>query len=92
MDRRPELGPLDRIAHYRLNVADVEGITRRRDAMVSKGSPVKVGDTLPLLITAVHDQEHDEAHVSGQVVLDGEDTWWVRDVARGVKAGTFQPA
>lgn len=87
---------------YRLTASDAETVNRRRTsggaiarrltenppqwpkgAQAHIGEPVKAGDEFPLIIT----RRLENGRFSGQVILDGSDTLWVRDVPWGIGPG-----
>lgn len=85
----PDIG---RIVRYRLTEEDVRQINRRRTssqsirdrinegkwplgAQAHMGAEVNVGDELPLIITEVK-----PLTICGQVLLNGNDVLWVRDI------------
>lgn len=93
-DQKPSLG---RIVHYTLSEQDAEAINRRRDdaqahagehrdrrdgSQVHVGNEVKAGDVYPMVITRVWGPESKSA-VNGQVLLDGNDLYWVTSTAVG---------
>lgn len=47
-------------------------------AIIHIGNEVLAGDVVPLIITRIWDQNL----INGQVILDGNDTFWVTSVAR----------
>jgi len=92
---------LGRIVHYTLSEQDAEAINRRRkDARDSAasldktgyvahvGNDVSAGDVYPLIITKVWGGTPTSA-VNGQVLLDGNDTFWATSVAIGEGPRTF---
>lgn len=78
-----------RIVHYVISEADAAVISNRRidgapyemtkGVQMSFGNPIKNGDHLPMIMTAVFQNEYGEGipGVNGQVVLDGSDTFWI---------------
>lgn len=99
----PSIG---RIVHLRLSAECAKSINRRREdakcscignaalgCVVHAGNSVKEGDIFPLLITRVWaDQPTDQTAVNGQVLLDGNDTFWATSVAQGDGSGQwFEP-
>lgn len=78
-DRIPVRGE---VVDYTLDSNDVAQITGRRDAShghvagEARGSPVSIGDVVPMMITRVWGDTPGCA-VNGQAVLDGNDTLWV---------------
>lgn len=90
-----------RIVHYTLSEDDAARINkRRRDAETSEiakdesgvvvhaGNRVREGDVYPLVITRVWgDQEG--AAVNGQVLLDGNDTFWATSRKGGENQGDW---
>lgn len=90
----PSLG---RIVHYTMTAEDAEKINKRRkDAhyamdmhrtsangvMVHVGNDVKEGDVYPLIITKIWD-EGERASFNGQLMLDGNDLYWVTSTSIG---------
>lgn len=95
---------IGRIVHYTLCEQDAEAINRRRadaarnlaahreradGSIVHSGNPVKAGDVYPLVITRVWDDTPESA-VNGQVLLDGNDTFWATSVSHGEGERHFQ--
>lgn len=93
---------IGRIVHYRLTDKDVEQITRRRQdaknsldwhrsnrtgAQVHVGNPVVAGDVYPLIITKVMSDAPDFNAFNGQVMLDGNDSLWVKNISIGDAEG-----
>jgi len=89
---KPSIG---RIVHYTLSEQDADAINRRRtDAthtraaaqtsgfQVHVGNSVQAGDVYPLVITRVWGNTETSA-VNGQVLLDGNDTYWATSVSVG---------
>jgi hypothetical protein len=52
---------------------------------VYSGAPVQKGNAFPMIIT----RKNKDDRANGQVFLDGTDTYWVVDVARGDKQGQY---
>lgn len=92
-----------RIVHYRLNEDDAICINRRREhalahmeehrvrsngVQVHAGNHVKAGDTCAMIIVAVWGYTPDSA-VNGQVILDGNDCYWVTSRLCGEGPGTW---
>lgn len=87
----PSIG---RTVHYTLSEQDADAINRRRaDAplpsnhprdgrQVHVGNKVAAGQVYPLIITRVWGGEATSA-VNGQVLLDGNDTYWAMSVTVG---------
>ena len=88
---------IGRIVHYTLSEQDAEAINRRRaDAMrnmpqhqeradgsqIHVGNSVAAGDVYPLVITRAWGDTPESA-VNGQVLLDGNDTYWATSVSVG---------
>lgn len=101
-DARP-VPTIGRIVHFRLSAACAEAINRRRKhardhmpehvrastgVQLHVGNEAREGDTLPMLIVAVHGKTPDSC-VNGQVFLDGNDTLWATSVSAGEGPGTF---
>lgn len=91
----PSLG---RIVHLRLSAGCADSINKRRaDAQASRvgeqetgaqvhvGNPVAEGDEYPLIITRVWS----DTCISGQVLLDGNDTLWASSVLAGDEPGQW---
>jgi hypothetical protein len=91
---KPTIG---RIVHYRLSGQDAIAINQRRKdareklqwhhairsgAQVHVGNDVKEGDVFPLIITRVWG-EADTSAFNGQLMLDGNDLFWVTSTAIG---------
>ena len=91
---KPTIG---RIVIYRLNANDAETINRRRSdarekmawhqalksgAQVHVGNAVRVGDEFPLVITKTWG-DADESAFNGQLLLDGNDLYWVTSTKIG---------
>lgn len=96
---------IGRIVQYRLSDQDAEAINRRRkDAQLNRrniiinggeqvhvGNNVQAGDVFPMLITRVWDVDHAESVlVNGQVLLDGNDTYWATSVGEGAGERQYQ--
>lgn len=83
-----------RIVQYELTDSDVEQINRRRkDArengivgttgfMLHVGNDVRAGDKFPMIITRAWGNTEGAA-VNGQVMLDGNDTFWATSISYG---------
>ena len=89
--------PIGRIVPYTLSAQDADAINRRRkDAaehmaehrerangvVVHVGNPVSEGDVYPMIITRCWGTTP-ESGVNGQVLLDGDDTFWATSVSVG---------
>ena len=96
---KPSIG---RIVHYTLTDADAEAINRRRaDTMrnidehrqradgsqVHFGNSVEAGDVFPMVIIRVWNEI---GTVNGQVLLDGNDTYWASSRMPGDTQGTYR--
>ena len=94
---------IGRIVHFTLSANDADVINkRRRDAVqhlaehrensdgsvIHTGNSVSEGDVYPLIITRVWGNSP-ESYVNGQVLLDGNDTYWATSVAVGEGPHTF---
>ena len=90
-----------RIVLYQLSEDDATQINRRRkdarDSAVSLdktgyvvhvGNDVSAGDVYPLVITRTWGDTPESA-VNGQVLLDGNDTFWATSVSAGERPRTF---
>jgi len=83
-----------RIVQYELSENDADQINRRRkDAransnvgttgfMLHVGNDVRAGEKYPLIITRAWGNREESA-VNGQLMLDGNDTFWVTSVSHG---------
>lgn len=60
-----------------------------RGAQAHIGSPVKAGDSFPMIIVVVWGTAPD-SKVNGQVFLDGTDVLWVQSVSVGIEPGSYQ--
>lgn len=86
------------IVTYCISDHDAEIINQRRvtymkgDApsgvLVYSGNAVQEGDTFPMVVTHVAGGDAIDA-VSGQVILDGTDTYWAVDTHEGTEPGTY---
>ena len=94
---------IGRIVHYRLRASDAEQINRRRQDARAKmdwhrenktGAQVHVGneaaenEIYPMVITKVWGMDPNSA-VNGQVLLDGNDLYWVTSTSCGDEPGKF---
>ena len=98
----PSIG---RIVHYRLSQRDADAINKRRADMYAHieehqknsngvqihfGNTVHAGEVYPLVITRIFgDNATEETGVNGQVLLDGNDTFWATSRHVGTEEGTF---
>lgn len=86
---------IGRIVLFKLSEDDAEKINRRRTdaernpnnhvregAIVHTGNPVGIGEVYPMIITRVWNEQSSGA-VNGQVMLDGNDTYWASSVTHG---------
>lgn len=99
-DSHPKPTPaIGRIVHYTLTDQGAETINRRRDdarfnrhgitpngEQVHVGNPVHAGDVFPLIITRVWGGDL----INGQVLLDGNDTYWATSVHEGEGGHQYQ--
>lgn len=94
---QPTIG---RIVHYKLTNIDAEQINRRRvaqpaspewpkGAVAHSGNSVSEGDVFPMIITRIFDPETKGSAVNGQVLLDGNDTFWATSRKEGDEAGNW---
>ncbi len=96
----PSIG---RIVHYCLRAQDAEAINRKRAAARQNhrflvndcagaqqhvGNDVREGQTLPMMIVAIHGNGPD-ACVNGQLYLDGNDSAWLTSVKVGEGPGMW---
>lgn len=85
---------IGRIVHYRLGVADATQINRRRgDARFARsaenrdgsqihfGYDVSAGMIFPMIVTKIDVPDEGAITINGQVLLDGNDSLWVRNVS-----------
>lgn len=81
----PSLG---RIVHYTMSDQDVTVANHRRRLLGARGNDAISERTYPLIITAVY---ADDAVVllSGQVLLDGDSTYWIASVREGTGPGAW---
>jgi hypothetical protein len=90
-----------RIVHYTLNENDADQINKRRadavgsgvakdesGAIVHVGNKVQAGDVYPLVITRTWGDKEGSA-VNGQVLLDGNDTFWATSRTEGEGQGVW---
>ncbi len=54
------------------------------------GEPVAEGDRVPMTVTKIEMQETGECLASGQCILNGTDSFWVRKAAPGDGPGRWQ--
>jgi len=88
---------IGQIVYYSLSEQDADQINRRRkDAATNRvrivedgisyvahvGNDVKAGDVFPMVITRVWG-DTPASSVNGQVLLDGDDTFWATSVTAG---------
>ena len=86
-----------RIVEYTLNAQDAEAINRRRadaaqnltkhredadGSVIHVGNSVSAGDTYPLVIVRCWGQT-EQSSVNGQLLLDGNDSYWVTSAGQG---------
>lgn len=84
-----------RIVEYTLNAQDAEAINKRRrdardsniagqnsGAVVHFGNSVSAGETYPMVVVRTWGATEGSA-VNGQVLLDGNDTYWATSCAQG---------
>lgn len=67
---------------WNLNAAGVTLASQELGAVIHAGNGVSAGDVYPLIITRVWGNTP-ESSVNGQVLLDGNDTFWATSVAYG---------
>ena len=95
---------IGRIVLYTLTEYDAIAINRRRadahahqtehqqnatGAVVHTGNVVSTGDVYPLVITRAWGADSADRLVNGQLLLDGNDTYWVTSTAVGDGLGRF---
>ncbi len=95
---------IGRIVLYTLTEHDAIAINKRRaDAhahitdhqrhatgvVVHTGNTVSAGDVYPLVITRTWGEDTPDRLVNGQLLLDGNDTYWVTSVSDGQGPGRF---
>jgi len=75
---------IGRIVHYTLSEQDANAITNQRRVSETHltGNPVAEGQVYPMVITRTWGDQSESA-VNGQVLLDGNDTYWVTSVSCG---------
>jgi hypothetical protein len=81
-----------RIVHYVLSESDAKEINHDREAYpCRKGNFVSVGQTYPMIIVRVWESESAGSGVNGQVILDGNDSYWAcsRPYDPGGRPGTW---
>ena len=94
---------IGRIVHYTLHEQEADAINRRREharthiddhrvnangVQLHVGNRVDAGDVFPMVITRVWGDTPTSA-VNGQVLLDGNDLYWVTSVSVGTGPHTF---
>jgi hypothetical protein len=82
---------IGRILQYKLTEEDVQRIARRRTDSGSIGNPHHAGQVLPLVVCVVWPNEYGPNYhgVNGQVLLDGNDSYWVTSIKEGSENGTW---
>ncbi|MEW2164408.1 hypothetical protein AB0912_15650 [Streptomyces sp. NPDC007084] len=73
---------------YRLSDDDARAIARQRLGGRSRPTPARAGDVFPAIVVRASAQEED-VPCNLQVLLDGPDTYWARDIRCGTDAGTW---
>jgi hypothetical protein len=94
---KPTVG---RIVYYKLSQTNAEQINKRRNdygqnpktdwpagAQAHVGNRAEVGEIYPMIIVRVWPE--DTHGVNGQVLLDGNDLFWVTSVAQGEAEGDW---
>lgn len=94
---------IGRIVHYRLGEHGAAQINKRREdaykhigehreksdgSVVHAGNAVRAGDVYPLIITRTWG-ESEGSLVNGQLLLDGNDSFWVTSAAEGDGEGNW---
>lgn len=94
---------LGRIVLYTLSDLDAEAINRRRDdaiqhlaehrdradgSVIHVGNMASEGDIYPLVVTRVWGSTPESA-INGQVLLDGNDTFWATSITHGTGPRTW---
>ena len=84
------------IVLYQLTAADALTVNEwfsdaRRQGGVNQytGVNVNAGNVFPMIVTNVQNPSKKQVLVNGQVFLDGNDTFWVHDIAPGNTPGTY---
>ena len=92
LDHSSSIEPsIGRIVHYVLSTEDIARINLSRDKKWY-GNSVKIGDKFPMMIVNVCTNESGKNRrcVNGQVFLDGNDMFWVREVPQGIASGEWR--
>lgn len=79
---------VNRTVSYKLAAWDVDKINHRRASTGAHGNDVKEGQVYPMVIVRVWGDTPDAA-VNGQVLLDGEDTYWATSRVVGDQLGQY---
>ena len=93
-----------RIVEYELTEWDVQEINRRRadarssqldqrksGAVVHVGNEASTGERFPMVIVRVWGEGNPGSSVNGQVLLDGNDTYWATSRHQGHGPGNWHP-
>ena len=88
----PDIG---QVVLYSLTEDQAAEITRSRQQQASVsgyGPGVLAGDAVPMLVAACASGYGDGVvAVSGRLLLDDDDNWWVTSVTEGVAPGAWRP-
>lgn len=80
---------------YSLTEEQAAEITRRRQqhaSVSSYGPGAFPGDAVPMLVGACASGYADGVRaVSGRLLLDDDDNWWVTSVTEGIAPGAWRP-
>ena len=87
--KEPALPKLGAVVIYRVTQAEANAVNELRTTAAHRhaGNKVHGGDELPLIVTKVH-----EKSFNGQLLLDGNDTCWVKSTTIGTDEGQCQKA
>jgi hypothetical protein len=87
----PDIG---QVVLYSLTEEQAEAITRHRQQQASVstyGMGVLPGDAVPMLVAACASGYNDGVlAVSGRLLLDDDEDWWVTSITEGVAPGAWR--